>query len=219
MNITDYILKDLKTIHLKSTVKSAQKQCRNFPITHIPVVEEGKLMGSFAESDLQTIESKDDLISNYSYLLSYFHTDKEATALELLKLFANNDCNIIPVLDSDKNYIGYYDLADVLDIFSNSPFLVDESTTLIVEKNEKEYSISEIAQIVESNNAKLLGIYISLRKTDSVEVTLRISSEDINEIIQTFRRYNYSLVTAHKDDMYLESLKDRSEYLQKYLKM
>jgi predicted transcriptional regulator len=219
MNINDYILKDLKTLHLKSTVKSAQKQCRNFPITHIPVVEEGKLMGSFAESDLQTIENKEDLISNYSYLLSYFHTDKDASDLELLKLFANNDCNIIPVLDSDKNYIGYYDLADVLDIFSNSPFLVEESTTLIVEKNEKEYSMSEVAQIVESNNATLLGMYISSRKPDSVEVTLRISSEDMNEIIQTFRRYNYSLVTVHKDDMYLEDLIDRSKYLQKYLKM
>lgn len=219
MNINDYILKDLKTLRLESTVKSALKQCRNFPITHIPVVENGKLIGSFAESDVQTIENKEDLISNHSYLLDSFFADDKASVLELLKLFADNDCNIIPVLNVDKNYIGYYDLADVLDVFANSPFLYDESVTLIIEKNEKEYSMSEIAQIVETNNAKLLGMYISLRKLDTVEVTIKISSEDINEIIQTFRRYNYSVVTEHKDDMYLEDLKDRSEYLQKYLKM
>lgn len=219
MNINDYILKDLKTLQLKSTVKNAEEQYENFSISHIPVVENGNLIGSFAESDLQTIEKKEDLLSNYSYLLSSFFTDSEASVLELLKLFANNDCNIIPVLNSNKIYIGYYDLADVLDVFSNSPFLYDESTTLIIEKNEKEYSMSEIAQIVESNNARLLGMYISLRKSDNIQVTLRILTKDMNEIIQTFRRYNYNLVLDHKDDVYLEDLKDRSEYLKKYLKM
>lgn len=219
MNINNYILKDLKTLHLNSSVKSAQKQCKNFPITHIPVVEDGKLIGSFAESDIQTIENKEDTINTYSYLLDPFFANEKASALELLKLFADNDCNIIPVLNSDKNYVGYYDLADVLDVFTNSPFLIDESVTLIVEKYEKEYSMSEIAQIVESNNAKLLGMYISLRKSDTVEVTVKIASEEINEVIQTFRRYNYTVISKHEDDIYLEDLKDRSDYLQKYLKM
>ena len=219
MNINDYILKDLKTLRLDSLVKSAQKQCKNFPITHIPVVENGKLVGSFAQSDVQTIENSEDEISNYSYLFESFFADEKATVLELLKLFADNDCNIIPVLNADKNYIGYYDLSDVLDVFANSPFLYDESATLVVEKNEKEYSMSEIVQIVEANNATLLGLYISTRKRDTVEVTLKVSTEDINEMIQTFRRYNYAIITEHKDDVYLEDLKDRSEYLQKYLKM
>lgn len=219
MNINDYILKDLKTLRLDSLVKSAQKQCKNFPITHIPVVENGKLVGSFAQSDVQTIENSEDEISNYSYLFESFFADEKATVLELLKLFADNDCNIIPVLNADKNYIGYYDLSDVLDVFANSPFLYDESATLVVEKNEKEYSMSEIVQIVEANNATLLGLYISTRKRDTVEVTLKVSTEDINEMIQTFRRYNYTIITEHKDDVYLEDLKDRSEYLQKYLKM
>ncbi|MGB0879558.1 MAG: CBS domain-containing protein [Polaribacter sp.] len=217
--MNDYILKDLKTLHLKSLVKEAQKQCKNFPITHIPVVENGKLIGSFAQSDVQTIENKEDEISNYFYLLEPFFTDEKATVLELLKLFADNDCNIIPVLNSDKNYIGYYDLSDVLDVFINSPFLYDESATLIVEKNKKEYAMSEIAQIIETNNASLLGAYVSARKRDAIEVTLKVSTEDMNEIIQTFRRYNYTIITEHKDDMYLEDLKDRSEYLQKYLNM
>ena len=219
MNINDYILKDLKTLRLDSLVKSAQKQCKNFPITHIPVVENGKLIGSFSQSDIQTIEDKEEVISTYSYLLEPFFVDEKVTVLELLKLFADNDCNIIPVLNIDKNYIGYYDLSDVLDVFANTPFLYDESVTLVVEKNEKEYAMSEIAQIVEANNASLLGCYISTKKRDAVEVTLNVSTEDMNELIQTFRRYNYTIITEHRDDVYLEDLKDRSEYLQKYLKM
>ena len=77
--------------------------------------------------------------------------------------------------------------------------------------------MSEVAQIVESNNGTLLGSYISNNFGDKTELTLKISSQEINEIIQSFRRYNYTIITEHQDDFYLEELKNRSDYLQKFL--
>jgi len=41
--------------------------------------------------------------------------------------------------------------------------------------------------------------------------------DEINEVIQSFRRYNYKVITEHKDDYFLETLKERSDYLRKYL--
>ena len=219
MNINDYILKEIKVFYLKNTVKKAQKVFKSYPITHFPVVENGKLLGSFAEDDIQTLENKEDELTAYSHLMNSFFADEKATVLELLKIFADNDTNIIPVLNVDKNYIGYYDLGDVLDVFSTSPFMIEESETLIVEKLENDYSMSEITQIVESNGAKLLGIYISEKQNNFVQVTLKIVSDEMNEMIQTFRRYDYKIVSAHENDIYLEDLKNRSEYLKKYLEM
>lgn len=219
MNVNDFILKEIKALTLKSTVKSAQKLCENLPITHIPIVEDGKLIGCIPESDIQTIENKNRELSEYSYLLDHFFTNEKATLLDLIVLFADNDCNLIPVLDKNKNYIGYYELSDILDAFADSPFLHNESDTLIITKSKSDYSMGQIAQIVETNNGKLLGFYISSENQDSIQVTLKIISEEINEIIQTFRRYDYNVVTQHEDDFYLEELKDRAEYLRKYLDM
>jgi serine phosphatase RsbU (regulator of sigma subunit) len=39
----------------------------------------------------------------------------------------------------------------------------------------------------------------------------------LNEIIQTFRRYNYEIISDHQEDSYLLNLKERSDYLDKYL--
>jgi CBS domain-containing protein len=219
MNINDYILKEIKALKLKSTVKSAQKLFKNHPITHFPVIEDGKLLGSFAEEDLQTIENKEVELVSYGHLLNSFFADEKTTVLELLKIFADNNTTIIPVLDKDRNYIGYYDLRDVVDVFSTSPFLIEESETLIVEKLEDDYSMSEVTQIVESNGGKLLGLYLSERKNGSAQITLKIVSEEINEIMNTFRRYNYKVISTHANDIYLEDLKNRSDYLQKYLEM
>lgn len=219
MNINDYILKEIKALSLKTTVKYAKKLFKNYPITHFPVIENGKLLGSFAEEDIQTIENKEEELVAHSFLMHSFFADEKATVLELLKIFADNNTTIIPVLNKDKNYMGYYDLCDVLDVFSTSPFMIEESETLIIEKPETDYSMSEISQIVEANGAKLLGLYLSEKLNNSVQITLKIVSDEINEMIQTFRRYDYKIVSTHENDIYLEDLKNRSEYLQKYLEM
>jgi predicted transcriptional regulator len=219
MNINDFILNESKGLSLESTVEFAQEVCENFPITHVPVVKNGKLVGCLPESDIQTIDNKEDVLKEYTYLLDHFYTNEKATLLDLVALFADNDCNLIPVLNKEQNYIGYYELGDILDAFADSPFLHIESETLIVEKSKHEHSMSEISQIIESNKGKLLGMYISHEGRDVVQVTLKVSTDIINEIIQTFRRYNYTVITQHDDDHYLEELKDRATYLKKYLDM
>ena len=217
--MNNYILEEIKPLRLKDSVKNAQKVFNNYPITHFPVIENTKLIGSIAEADIQTIENKEDVLGSYSHLLNSFFADKKATVLELLKIFADNDTNIIPVLNDYKEYIGYFDLSDILDIFSTSPFMIEESETLIIEKIRTDYSMSEVAQIIESNGGKLLGLYVSEKKSDSIQITLKVISNEINEIMQTFRRYDYKIISMHENDIYLEDLKNRSEYLQKYLEM
>ena len=219
MNINDYISQTIKPLTLKSTVKSAQKLCKDVPNSHFPVVENNKLLGLFPERDVRTIENKNRELSDYSYLLDQFFASEKTTLLDLITLFADNDCNLIPVLDKDRNYLGYYELSDILDAFADSPFLHNESETVVVEKSKDDYSMSEISQIVESNGAKLLGMYISSQSSDNVKITLKIISEEVNEIVQTFRRYDYNVITTHSNDEYLEDLKNRSDYLKKYLEM
>ena len=191
----------------------------NHPITHFPVIENNKLLGSFSEDDIQTLENKEDELNSHAHLLHSFFTDENATVLELLKIFADNDTNIIPVLNEYKEYLGYFDLRDVLDLFSNSPFMVEESETLIIEQLKNVYSMSQIVQIIESNGGQLLGLYISEKKENFIQVTLNIVTNEINEIMQTFRRYDYKIISMHENDMYLKDLKNRSEYLHKYLEI
>jgi predicted transcriptional regulator len=219
MNITDYIQNKIKPLHLKSSVKTAQQLLDDYAITHFVVVENTKILGCFAQDDLLQIESESDELAKYSHLLNSFFADKEASVLELLKIFADNDTALIPVLNAKKEYIGYYNLSDVLEVFSMSPFMTNNSETLIIEKTENDYSMSEVSQIVESNNGKLLGVYVSENQGNLVQITLKISTEDIHEIMQTFRRYDYKIISIHENDIYLEDLKNRSDYLQKYLEM
>src|SRR5690606_37965904 len=95
--------------------------------------------------------------------------------------------------------------------------LKEEGGILVVEKDVTQYSFSQISQIVESNNGKILGIFISNIANGKAEITIKISQSEMNVIIQTFRRYEYEIISEHQEDSYLNSLKERSDYLDKYL--
>lgn len=215
----EYILNQIEVLTLNSSIKKAQKICERFSVTHIPIVENGKFMGCISESESLTIEDHTSSISKYSYILNFFYANENGSILELMKLFANNESNIMPILDNEKNYIGYYELNDILDLFCSSPFMRHDGVIMIIEKAKNDFSVSEICQIVESNESKILGLHISSETLDTIGATVKINSEDINEVIQTFRRYKYTIISEHEDDIYLQDLIERSDYLQKYLNM
>lgn len=216
MNITEYILNDFYPLTTQSTVKEALKLFEMYPITHIPVLDNTDYVGCISQTDILTIDNKNELLIEFIDIFDHFHVNSTQALLDVLKIFANNDTNILPVIENH-NYLGYVDLNAILDEFSQTPFLSADGFILMVEKTTTDYTMSEVSQIIESNNGIVLGCYESKRNSDKVEITLKVSSQEINEIIQTFRRYNYTIITEHKDDIYLEELKNRADYLQNFL--
>lgn len=217
MKISEYISKDIGALRLSSSVAEAKKLANDTAYSHVPIVENQYLVGLFSESDIHTIEKESDTLNEYEHLFEHFFIKNFDNWIDILKMFATSETNILPVLNSNNEYLGYYELVDVLHYFNDTPLLNHDGFFLVIEKGTKDYSFSEIAQIVESNDAKLIGIFISGYENDLVRITLKIASEEINDIIQSFRRYGYNLLTKHKEDILLEELQNRSNYLQKYL--
>jgi len=217
MTYLEYISTDIDALKLKDSVKKAKDIFANCSLSHLPVVKNSYLLGLLAENDIQVLENENDNIEAHQDLIQSINISHTMLWIDLLKQFATFRSNILPIIDDDHLYLGYYELNDVLHQFLETPFLNEVGLLLIVEKNSSEYSFSEIAQIVESNNARLLGALVTKRSVDTVQVTLKITDHDINNTIQTFRRYNYHVISENLEDKYLDQLKNRSEYLQKYL--
>ncbi|MEI6866357.1 CBS domain-containing protein [Flavicella sp.] len=217
MNLQDYISNDLTILVPEDTIGISKEKTKDQRLSHFPIIKNNKLFGSISESDLSTFEEEDKSISDFQYAFALFFATEDDTLTELLTLFSIHESNILPVLNDKKEYIGFYELNDVLAIYTETPYLKEEGIILILEKDSISYSISEIAQISETNNVSILGLYISKKTEKKTEITIKIKTENINEIIQSYRRYEYNVISNHEDDSYFEDLKNRSNYLQKYL--
>lgn len=214
--INDYINNDFKALNSQETIADVQDFFADVSYSHFSVVEEGVYIGCIAADDVDTFDS-DKKIIDYKYALEGFFARKNMIWLDVLEVFAKNHSNVVPVLDEENKYSGYYELEDIVRFFHETPFLKEQGGIIVVEKSMDDYSMSQITQIVESNNGKLLGLFISEATANKVQITIKIAIGGLNDIIQTFRRYNYEIMSEHQEDNYLNSLKERSEYLDKYL--
>jgi CBS domain containing-hemolysin-like protein len=214
--ITNYITNDFKAIDSQETIAVVYEFFEESTFSHFPVVEEEIYIGCIALDDVETFDSNKKVI-DYRYTLGRFFARTTMVWLDVLEVFAKNNTNLVPVLDEDNKYIGYYEIGDIMKFFNETPFLFEPGIIIVVKKRVVDYSTSQIAQIVESNNGRLLGLLVSASDVETIEVTLKINIGPINEIIQTFRRYDYEIISEHHEDNYINTLKERSDYLDKYL--
>ena len=216
MNTHQYIINDIKPFNVTANILEVQNTFNQLTYSHIPVKKDGIYIGCISENDAHCFESTKQL-SDYLYSLETFFVRENTNWLDILEAFAIYNCNIIPVLANDNSYMGYYELSDIMSLFNNTPFLNESGGIIVVEKGKRDYSFSQICQIVESNDAKVLGAFISKMDNDIVQATIKIGHTGMNAIVQTFRRYGYHITSSHEEDKFLEDLKDRSNYLDKYL--
>jgi CBS domain-containing protein len=216
MNIQEYIINDVEPLHITDSVTRAADIFKKLTYSHLPVMEGDLYIGCVSETDAHCFEAENSL-KDVKYALDHFMVRPDTHWLDVLEAFAQNNSNVMPVIDLENTYLGYYDLKDIMQHFNDAPFLYESGAVIVVEKGTIEYSFSEIAQIVESNDAKVYGCFVSNHKDHLTEITIKISPENLNAVLQTFRRYSYEIITSAEDDSYLDALKERSDYLDKYL--
>ena len=214
--IKDYITNDYQAINNFETIGNVQEILFDTAFSHFPVLQDGVYMGCLTLADIEIFETE-KTISDYKYTLEGFFVRNNMIWLDVLEVFAKNSTNLVPVLNENNQYVGYYELEDIIKFFHETPFLKEPGGIIVVKKAILDYSMSQITQIVESNNGKLLGLFISEASVESVQITIKISLGAMNEIIQSFRRYNYEIISEHQEDNYINNLKERSDYLDKYL--
>ncbi len=218
MPLNQFIINDLNPSSPETLVKELQTVFKQLTYSHVPILKEHVYLGCLSETDVYCFEP-DQRVSEVLYAVEGFFVRNTSLWLDVLEAFAQNNCNIMPVLDGENNYIGYYQLIDIISLFNGTPFFSEPGGIIVIEKGQNDFSFSEISQIVESNNAKLLGAFVSKNKNDLTQITLKIGKSGLSTILQEFRRYGYTIISGHEDDTFLQTLKERSAYLDTYLNL
>lgn len=218
MTTHHYIINDIQPFDISSEITEVQNLFNQLTYSHIPVFSKGEYEGCISETDAHCFEAVKTL-TEYQYALEPFYVNKNTNWLDILEAFALHSTNVMPVLDDKNQYLGYYELGDIMSIFNDTPFLNEAGGIIVIEKGMRDYSFSEICQIVESNEGRILGVFISKIENDVVQATIKIGHSGMNPIVQTFRRYNYNVVSNHEEDKFMDDLKERSNYLDRYLNM
>lgn len=215
----DLISDEIPAIRTSDTAVEALNWMEVFRVSHLPIVNSEEFLGLISDADIYDLNAPEEAIGNHrlSLLRPYVRLDQHI--YEIIELAARLKLTIVPVLDYHNKYMGVVRMSDMLHYFSKLTAIEKPGGIIVLEMSQNDYEMTEIAQIVESNNAKILSMYVN-SATDStkLEVTLKLNVTDLTSIIQTFNRYEYTIKASfmeydEQDDLY----NTRYELFMKYL--
>ncbi len=190
-----------------------------FRISHLPIVNNVDFLGLISDKDIYDNNMAEEPIGNHNLSLFSPFVTFDQHIYEVLELCSELQLSVVPVLDHDNKYLGVITLSDLLHYFADVSALKQPGGIIVLDLNANDYSLSEIAQIVEGNDAKILSLYItSPTESTKMEVTIKVNRKDLTSILQTFMRYNYIVKASFMDENDLNSLyENRYDSFMKYL--
>ena len=129
-----------------------------------------------------------------------------------------NSLSVVPVLSEEKKYIGAISNRKLLYTIAKSSAVQSIGGVIVLEMNQNDYSMSEIASIIESNNAKILSSYItSVPDSTKMELTIKVSITELDVIISDLKRFEYKVMASYNDGNSKDDMMERYESLMRYL--
>ncbi|MGM5630882.1 CBS domain-containing protein [Apibacter raozihei] len=218
MIITNYLSKNIPLLSENDTVKKAKQIMLDLKLTHLSVLSQGKLLGSISFDIVSNLED-DDFMKDHLIELDNFYLYEYATIFDSLRIFSDNETNSIPVIDAKDKLLGIISEEDVVEELASYPFIAEFGVFMTIATPIQKYSISEVANIVESNNGRILGLLVTNTEEDRTYITLKIAAENISSIGDTFERFGYQISNKYFEDSKNELLKDRFDQLQKFMEV
>ena len=182
----------------------------------LPVVDDGEYLGLVNQSAL--IDRPAALLSETHLTAQDVYVFRHEPYLDVLRTAKDAHLQVIAVVDADRAYAGTVVVDETLAFFAHSQDATPGST-LVLLMNERDYSLTEISRLVESNDAKILSSYVSIYPYDKskVQLTIKINRMDITRIVATFERFEYKVIARYQPDSGHDEDKERLDMLLKYL--
>jgi CBS domain-containing protein len=190
-----------------------------FRISHLPIVNNQDFLGLISDADIYDMNQPDEPIGNHTLTLFKPYVTTEQHIFEVIGLAARLKLSVVPVLDNKNHYKGVITTSDLIRHMAGLSSMDQPGGIIVLELIERDYSLSQIAQIIEGNNVKVLSMYItSPPESTKLEVTLKVNTSDLASVIRTFERYNYEVKTwVSSSDSMDQFYSERFDLLMKYL--
>lgn len=191
-----------------------------FKVSHLPVVNNTELLGLISDSEILDMNNASDALGNFKQPLIKPYVLEHQHVYEAMKLISQLGITVLPVLNGDQQYVGVITLNHLMQQFSKLAAIQDPGGIVILELNVNDYSLTQIAQIVEGNDAKVLSLYVTPHPDSTkMEITLKVNKQDLSPILQTFYRYNYTVKATFHQSEFLNDLKSRYDSFMNYINM
>ena len=205
--LISYAIPPLK---LSDSGEKAIDWMNDFHVRHLPVVEDGIFLGLLSEDEVLNFVAPESSVRDNKPEFIVKFVNEEQHLYDVMKLVVDANLSVIPVLDGESKYKGIITVENLIKQLVDSGSITHPGGILVLEMNPRDYSMAEIARLVESENAAILSSFItSPYGKATIELTLKLNKEDLKHVVATLERFGYEIKSSFYESDYLDSLRER----------
>jgi len=215
------LIKDvIPPLKITDTGDRAMAWMDEFRLKYLPVVRGQEFLGIISEADIMGLSDRNLPLEHFSLPLEHVFLYDNQHVYDAVKFISNYNFPVVPVLDNDQHYAGLVSVMDIIDSFSELYAVKAPGGIIQLEINHNDYKLSEIAQLIEANDAYVMSL--SAQPTtdqQKLNVTIKVNIIDLARILAALYRYNYNVVAYYHQSEQTADLQNRYESFMNYLKM
>ncbi len=189
-----------------------------YKVEHLPITDQSEYLGIISELDLLNSNDPEMAIENHVLSEGRLYVYEDQPIHDVIEIATEHNLTLIPVISRKNQYIGAITLKSLIQQFNQFLSPQINGSIIVIEVNGNDYSLAQIAQIVEYNDARILNIY-TIANPDSIKinVVIKVNKQDIGAIIQTFNRYNYIIKEHFLKEQSFDELHDKYDEFMTWL--
>lgn len=213
----ELISPDIFPLKKSDTCEAALLFMHDWKVFHLPVVDNGKFLGYVTHEELSD-KPRTAKIEKYIQPLTQLYIHKGQHLFDIIKQLSETGYTSMAICDAEANYTGTVSIKEIAQVYKTSA-LAQPGGIISIEMNPQDYSLGELARIIEYNDAKILHVFISMSPENKARiiVSLKLNKLELGTVVQTLERYQYTIHSVHQITDQGNDLSNRYDWLIKYL--
>lgn len=212
---------EIQPLYAHDSVEECRRKMNELEVSTLPVVDQTtkKLIGQIKKSQLdeKALESTVSEIDSEEPVKIFLGQH----IFEAARLMLQYERRLIPVVDKELTFKGFLGKSAVLESLTHMLNLAEFGSVITIELNQRDFTISEIVHLIETEGAKILGITVEMPETpaNNLEVSIKLNLQDVSRVAATLRRHEYVVLTDSGNEAFGMDVETRADELIKYLDM
>ena len=220
MKAIELINNDVPPIRPNETLEKALLWMEEFNVNHLPVVKDEVFLGLLSQEMIFDHNEIKDEIKTLNFTGKKQFVNKNDHLYRVMHVLSNFKLSIVPVCDDKSQFLGAISGTHLVNILSRHSGFNQSGAIIVLQMNYLDFQLSQIAQIVESSNSKILSFYTeTFDDNNQIRVTIKINQSKLGPVLQTFSRYDYNIHEIYTDDETENEFQERYDHLMNYLNL
>lgn len=219
MRALDFINHLIPPLKFTDKVSMALSWMEEIRTNILPVADKGGFKGFITDEIIYDINNPELTVGEVELLAASCVVQWDRHIYEVLRVSSENQVSMVALVDKDMKYQGVVTEEDAVTAFTDSISIQTPGGVLILSMFMTDYSLYDIARVVESENAKVLSSFISNDPLDDskIKVTLKTDQVELRHIKATLERFGYKIIDHYQEEGGVSSEQDRLGNLLRFL--